>query len=203
MECPVESCPAEYAQPRWGGSLRPDSLQGTKVPICGWSVEGRGIGPKSSPQCRSPACSSQMAGYNAETGRSSNENICCELQNKTQTPNSPNRREDSLGFCSEGGEVGSWQVGADGQRPCTARISTPGWDPVSSPGHAPNPGCGHPAMSWAGIPRRPSGTPQPEPRTKHLFCPHPRLQLHCPPQGLAHHGQGCFTPPTKSAPSAP
>lgn len=42
-----------------------------------------------------------MAGYNGEPGRSLNENIYCELQNKTQTPTGPNRREDSLGFRCE------------------------------------------------------------------------------------------------------
>ena len=42
-----------------------------------------------------------MAGYNGEAGRSLNENIYCELQNKTQTPTGPNRREDSLEFRCE------------------------------------------------------------------------------------------------------
>lgn len=181
----------------WGGSLRPASLQGTKVPICGWSAEGRGIGPKSSPQCRSPACSSQMAGYNAETGRSSNENICCELQNKTQTPNSPNRREDSFGFCLEGGEVGSWRVGADGQRmrsshehvrlgshqqPWTGAESRV-WTSGSVLGSDPQKALGHPAA-----------------RIKDQ-TPTPTAAL--PTSGPGTPRQGCFTSPTESAPCAP
>lgn len=51
-----------------------------------------------------------MAGYNGETGRSLNENIYCELQNKTQTPTGPDRREDSLGFrfkCGGSGKLTS------------------------------------------------------------------------------------------------
>ena len=93
--CPGErSCTATAGQVPGTGR----SLQGTQHPLCGPSAEGRGASPELPPHCHSLAHSGQMAGYNGETGRSLNENIYCELQNKTQTPTGPNRREDSPGF---------------------------------------------------------------------------------------------------------
>lgn len=80
---------AEYpVSPSWPSQCRRVTrtrlgLQATKVPLCGWSAEGRGAGPKLPSQGHSPACSGQMPGYSAENGRSFNENIYCELQNKT------------------------------------------------------------------------------------------------------------------------
>ena len=98
------------------------SLQGTERPLCGQSAEGRGASPELLPHHRFPAHSGQMAGYNGETGRSLNENIYCELQNKTQTPTGPNRREDSPGFhfqCGGSGRLASGRLMANvgGHRP--------------------------------------------------------------------------------------
>lgn len=92
------------------------SLQGTERPLCGQSAEGRGASPELPPHHRFPAHSGQMAGYNGETGRSLNENIYCELQNKTQTPTGPNRREDSPGFhfqCGGSGRLASGMLMAN------------------------------------------------------------------------------------------
>lgn len=81
-----------------GRSLKPASASRAPKSFLRQSAEGRKTAPELPLYCLSPALSSQMAGYNGEAGRSFNENIYCELQNKTQTPTGPDRREDSLGF---------------------------------------------------------------------------------------------------------
>ena len=102
-----------------------------------------------------------MAGYNGEAGRSLNENIYCELQNKTQTPTGPNRREDSLEFRCEcrGSERlarGALMANVKGPRSsqsppwhslskCVANRETP----VDSSICIPDPRVGHPALQKA------------------------------------------------------
>lgn len=175
------SCPGELLCTATAGRVPGTgcSLQGTKHPLCGQSAAGRGAKPELPPHYRSPAHSGQMAGYNGETGRSRNENIYCELQNKTQTPTGPNRREDSLGFhfkCGGSGRLASRMLMAivGGQGPggfpsmyilykCIRGQGIP--SPASF--ILLSPGFGHPAASWASLLGRPSGTPHRIPGLNH------------------------------------
>ena len=138
-----------------------------------------------------------MAGYNGEPGRSLNENIYCELQNKTQTPTGPNRREDSLGFhceCRGSERLASGVLTASVKGPRSSQ--SPPWHslskcdtlrdiPADSSICLPDPRLGHPAL-WKALrpPHSDFQDQMPPPPPSHPFrCTAHRGLWHLPPPG--------------------
>lgn len=157
-----------------------------------------------------------MAGYNGEAGRSLNENIYCELQNKTRTLTGPNRREDSLEFrceCRGSERLARGVLMANVKGPRSASLL---------------PGTACPRVLLTGKPlltapyafqileldiqlsRRPSGIHTQNSRSERLRPHHPTPSGALPTRGYgtcSHQAptrnRACFSLPTESAPSSP